>query len=437
MYRVGIYEREITALFGCSIRGYFNTRLVDGVKDKTYAKAVVIEQDGKIIAFLSADMPKVNNNLCDKVYKKVSAYTPITKENLAVAATHSHTTCVDVKGMYEGADDELDGMYIEWLSHALADTVICAYQRLAEAKIKFTTTTVEGISFVRNYLLKNGVVRTNPGKLNPDIVEPFGKIDPIVPVFFFEGVNGEKLGLMYSFACHQDCVDGTEVSGDFSSQVALSMKKKFGMDFISVYFSGTAGNINHFNVKTEKNMHYRDMGDVIFSRISDALINLEEVDGKIASIYQSKYYKTRVPDKEVIKEKQEILSRVKIPYGVKLDASSPVELFDACMARSNLKFALNAKSYIEAVWQIFSIGDILIFAVSGEPFTQVGERIRKAFPDKKCVFITNCNYDITYIPPRECYLPQLYESLYGSAKLSADDMEDFIDKHVEIAKKLK
>ena len=38
MYKIGLYEREITPLFGNSIDGYFNLRLVDGVKEKTYAK---------------------------------------------------------------------------------------------------------------------------------------------------------------------------------------------------------------------------------------------------------------------------------------------------------------------------------------------------------------------------------------------------------------
>ena len=43
MYKIGLYEKEITPLFGNSLCGYFNTRLTDGVIDKTFAKSVVIE----------------------------------------------------------------------------------------------------------------------------------------------------------------------------------------------------------------------------------------------------------------------------------------------------------------------------------------------------------------------------------------------------------
>lgn len=438
MFRIGIYEREITAFFGCSIRGYFNLRQVSGVKDKTYAKAVVIEKDGVLTAFLAGDLPKVNNKLCDAVYKKVETYTPIKRQNLAMGATHSHTTCVDEVGMYDGADDVLDQKYWDFLVEALADTVICAYQRMTNAKIKFTTTTVDGISFVRDYVLKSGSIRTNPGRLNPDIVEPFGKIDNRVPVLFFESESGEKLGMLYSFACHQDCVDGTEVSGDFSSIVSKVMKEKFGSDFISIYFSGTAGNINHFDVTKEKDEpdHYKNMGKLIAKRIIDVLSSLKEIDGALKAVYKTKHYRTRVPSREVAKEKQDILDKANIPEGIKIDASSPKELFDAVMARSNLKFITKAKTYIQVVWQVFAIGDVIIFAIGGEPFSHYGEKLMKALPDKECVFITNIGYDITYMPPKECYLPELYESLYGSAKLDADDMEQVFEEYIKLAKNI-
>ena len=55
MYKIGLYEREITPLFGNSIRGYFNLRLVSGVKEKTYAKAMVIDDGKTLVAMLAID----------------------------------------------------------------------------------------------------------------------------------------------------------------------------------------------------------------------------------------------------------------------------------------------------------------------------------------------------------------------------------------------
>ena len=438
MYKVGIYEREITAFFGCSLRGYFNTRLVDGVKDKTYAKSVVIDDGEKTVVFLSADTSKVSDKTIDLTFEKVKKYIPVKRENFLIASTHSHTACVDAPGVYEDSDIRLDTVYLDFLVEALADTVILACQRLQPATIKFALTNVEGISFVRNYRLKNGTVRTNPGRFNPDIVEPYGENDTDVPVFFFESITGEKLGLMYSFGCHQDCVDGTEVSGDYSSRVSRVMKEKFGMDFISIYFSGAAGNVNNFNVNKERDEsdHYYRMGDKIANQIISVLPSLKEINAKIKVGYKLGQYKTRVPDQKEIERQQAIFNKVEIPYGVKLDASSPVELFDACTARSCLKFAQTAPAYTKVPWQVISFGDIMIFAICGETFTQHVKRIKKAFPNKQCVFFTICNYCVGYMPAKDCYLPELYESLYGSCRLEADDMEDLIDKYIELGKTL-
>ena len=156
MYKIGLYEREITPLFGNSIDGYFNLRLVDGVKEKTYAKAIVIDDGKNEVVMLAVDACGITDALCDAVYKKVSKYINIKRENLLISATHSHTAGPD--GVIDtNGDKKVDNLYIEWLYHACADTIICAYQRKVNAKIRLSIAEINGISFCRNYLLKNGV----------------------------------------------------------------------------------------------------------------------------------------------------------------------------------------------------------------------------------------------------------------------------------------
>ena len=87
-------------------------------------------------------------------------------------------------------------------------------------------------------------------------------IDTELPVIFIKNSDGTPKGAIYAFACHQDCVGGLHYSGDFSSEVSKQMKKTYGEDFVTVFFEGTAGNINHFNVNTAEDApdHYRKMG---------------------------------------------------------------------------------------------------------------------------------------------------------------------------------
>lgn len=440
MFKIGLYEREITPLFGNSLCGYFNVRLVDGVKEKTYAKAVVIEKDTETIAMLAIDACESDDGLITAIRERVKKYIDIKDENILIAATHSHTAGPGTIDNV-GTDEKLDNFYLEWLSKVCADTIVLAYQRRADAKVKFTKTEIYGTTFVRNYEMKNGAVRTNPGIGNPDIIKPRGEVDYDAPVFFFEGLNGENLGMMYSFANHQDSVDGTEVSGDWSSIVSRRMKEKFGMDFISVFFIGTAGNINQVDVNNKEEgynpfSYHHVLGNAVADALEKAFPSLKEIDGEITVITDKKLYKNRVMSYEEIAEQEKIFHSVELPADMKLDASSPKAFFDACMARRALNHTYTAPTYYPVKFQIIKIADIMIFALPGEVFTQYGLKIKAAFPNNTCFFACIANNKWSYMPAPDCYFPELYESLFGSAQFWPEDTADIFDHFIELGKKL-
>ena len=289
--------------------------------------------------------------------------------------------------------------------------------------------------------MKNGASRTNPGIGNPDILRPIGEVDPFAPILVVENEEGKDIGILYSFANHQDSVDGTEISGDWSSIVALKMKQIYGSDFISIMFYGTAGNINQVDVNnTAKDYdpphshHY--LGGVVADEILKVINDAKYIDGNIKIIYDTKLYQSRVPTVTEIEKYQEIFNSVELPANIKLDAGSPRELFDACMAKSAINYSLTAKKYCEIKMQVVSIGNVIIFALPGEVFSQYGTRIKKAFSDSVCFFACLSNNGPGYMPVKECYLPELYESLYGSARFYPEDTEDIFDTFIELGKKL-
>ena len=86
--------------------------------------------------------------------------------------------------------------------------------------------------------------------------------------------------------------------------------------------------------------------------------------------------------------------------------------------------------------QVISIGKVMIFALPGEVFTQYGSKIKKSFPDNVCFFACLTNNKSGYMPAKDCYLPELYESLYGSAQFYPEDTENIFDTFIELGKKL-
>ena len=437
MFKVGLYEKEITPFFGCSMSGYFNERRINGIKDKIYAKAVVIEKDGTTIAMVTVDSCGLTDDILDIARARIVELTGIDAKNITISATHTHTSLpggIDIEEF-----NEIDTLYLKVLPLMIADTVACAYQRLDDATIKFTSTTIEDTIFVRNYLLKNGVVRTNPGVKNPDIVEAFGEPYKDLPILFVQDKNGKNVGLIFSLANHQDSVDGTEVSADWAGVVAKKLKEKFGNDFISIFLIGTAGNINQVNVNNDQiNFFscYEYLGQNSFDAITNALDGLKDIDGQIKVAYNEYTYSTRVPTKQELAKYQQVLDSVKIPEDCKLDASSPKEYFDACMARKAIYFAENTPKEYAVKLQVYKIADLLIFNLPGEVFSQFAFKIANAFPNNKCVFNCLANNKWSYMPPKDCYLPELYESLYGSSRFYPEDVEDIMDKAIELGKSL-
>ena len=436
MYKIGLYEREITPFLGVSHGGYFTPRYNSGVKDKTYVKAAVIECGGEILAMLTVDSCMLTVSLIDGIYKRIASYVDLKRENFLVSATHSHTS--GPIGGYEERD--IDRFFIKMVEYIAADTVVLAYQKRVDGKIKYTRGFAPGIAFIRNFVLKDGRSRTNPGRLNPNIKEPIGNADESVPVLLFESCSGKKLGLLYSFGCHQDCIGGSESSGDFSSEVASLMKDKYGKDFIAAYFYGPAGNVNDVDVNVpdpDLNTYYRDMGKVIFDGIEKALAKAYELKFDSFSVANGEMiFERRIPSAEEILDFKKTYESVELPEGVDLEASAPKEIFDACMARRAYDYATESTKYHKYSLQVMKLDNVLVFALPGEVFTQYTEKIKKEFEGYECFFACLANNEWTYMPSPECYLPELYESLYGSAKLHADDVVKLFDEIIRLGKTL-
>ena len=289
-------------------------------------------------------------------------------------------------------------------------------------------------------IYKNGVSITNPGRCNPDIVAPIGEPDESVPVMLFESLSGEKLGILYSFGCHQDCIGGSETSGDFSSEVSALFKDKYGKDFVAAYFYGPAGNVNDADLTiadVDANTHYREMGKVVFDAIESVLSQSVELKTEKISVASTEMVvERRVPTPDEILEFKRVFESVTLPEGVDLEAGAPKEIFDACMARRAYDYAISATKYYSYKLRVMKLDNVLIFSLPGEVFTQYTNKIKAAFPGYECFFVCLANNEWTYMPAPECYLPELYESLYGSAKLFKEDVVKLFDKFIELGKTL-
>ena len=116
----------------------------------------------------------------------------------------------------------------------IADCAILAHRRLKECSVSFGKGEVDGISFCRDYYMKNTTPQTNPPRTSPEIDRTTAETDNELPLLFVKDSDGNPLGVLVSFACHPDCVSGEKYTGDYISVLAKQLKKAYGEDFVTV-----------------------------------------------------------------------------------------------------------------------------------------------------------------------------------------------------------
>ena len=439
MFKCAFYEKEITPPLGCYIPGYFNIRQGSDVKDRLMAKACVISDGKETVALISLDACGILPEIRNIIAKRVSEYTGIKEENVLVAATHSHTA-IPLYGF--DRDEEVaknqEGYY-DVVPKLIADCATLAYKRLEESEITYSLGSVDGISFCRDYEMKNSTPRTNPGRLNPDIIGPTAETDNELPVMLMKSADGTPKGAIVCFACHLDCVDGTEYSGDFASELSKQMKNLYGDDFVTLFFIGTAGNINHFNVNTAEDApdHYRKMGRKIAGEALRVMAFAEPVaDTGIKCKFETVVFPRKHISEEKIERARHIIATVKEIPGIKIAADGTAQdQYDLAMSKKLIDFIENNPEEFELPFQFIQIGDVKFYGFPTEIFCYFGLYVKENCGAEKRIVATMCNgTGFGYVPTKDMFYDTIYESRPGSSKLNPDAGYIMADKLLEMGK---
>ena len=433
MITCAFYEKEITPPIGSEIPGYYEVRVSTGVLDRLYVKAVVFGEDRSTAAIISIDACFLPDELCRRISARVHEFTGIPAEAVGVCATHTHL------GVPSGEEigSKEDALYMEWLYRAAADCAILAAQRLRPCSFAFGTGTAEGISFVRDCIMMDGSLCTNPSRCPTpkdlsEIDRPYSQSDPLVPVLAAYDENGTPVGTLVSFACHLDCVGGTNFSGDYASVLSRRLKARYGEDFVSLFLTGACGDINHINHMTGIPLNYIDMGATLADQASEMIDGrAEKLHGKVRSLLKNavcRYRRATSEDKANARRIVEtgnaesntmlgvLMSELLLDYEEKLERSGDTER------------ALPV--------QVISVCGINIFLLPGEIYHEFAAQIRHA-AGENCLFATLSNGNFGYIPIPEVFGSSVYPvQLCGGSMFEPDAGSKIVETAIELAKKL-
>jgi len=428
MFEFGFYEKEITPPLGCGIPGYFNIRRGEDVLDRLYARAVVVKDGDEKVAILSIDGLHPKTDICKNITDRIEKYTGIKRENVMIAFTHSHTA---IPFRFEGiafsgdeiVDDSIKG-YIDVFERLVADCVTLADKRLKKATPSFGKGEVLGISFCRDYFMKNGTPQTNPKRTSPEIIGSVTESDKELPLLMVKDENEKPLGAIIGFACHADCVSGEKLTGDYVSILAKELKKVYGEDFVTIFLLGCSGDVNHFDVSKESDSddHYVKMGKKLAGEVLKVAAFTENL--KKCGVKSKLEYVTlprREVEEEKIKDARYCIETIKEDKNAKISAdSTDPEQYKLAMAKRLISYIESTPETMDVPLQCMQIGEFTIYGFNSEIFTEFGKIVKRGDGTGINLVATLCNDAFGYVPTRDMFFDTIYESRPGSSRLTKE-----------------
>lgn len=418
---VGLATRDITPPLGYRLAGYYYERLATAVHDPLYAKAIVFKQGDVRFALVECDLCQTSSEVVGRARAEIERRTGIGADHVCIASTHTHTgpdyfgplaehlhkLAADGHG---GKDPAITLDYREFLARRIVEAVVAAAADVRAAELNPTRVYPSQISFNRRYRMKDGTVVTNPGKLNPNVVEPAGLVDPFPEVLGIlrPGSDDPRAydAILTSFPLHPDTVGGTEFSADFPYYLEEQLRRDYKPSLVSIFAQGTSGNINHVNVATaDPQKGFEEAERIAFELAQQTLAQLGGVDRRPPRLAVATG-RIELPLQQYTPEEiagaRSLFAKIqdrKLPFLVGVKAVKIVKIVDRYHGGP-----------ISAQVQALRLSDdAAIVMVPSELFVEFGLEIKRRSPFQHTLVIELANDSFGYVPTKRAFAEGAYE----------------------------
>jgi hypothetical protein len=442
-FRIGVATQDITPPVGYRMCGYFSERVSTGTHDPLLAKAIVFQQGDTQAAIVCCDLIGMHEPVTIRARELAKERTGIPAEHILVHGTHSHTGPLyfgSLREHYHGqaikdggkdAKETLD--YGEFLATKIAAAIEQAVKQAKPAQLAVAKGEERTISFNRRFHLKDGSVKFNPGKFNPNIVRVAGPIDPEVSVLLATDGSGKPFGSLTNFALHLDTVGGTEYSADYPVYLEQTLREKFGQDFISVFGNGTCGDINHIDVAKEQPQKGQEMARHLGTTLGKSVLQALEqakpvaepqlaVRRKVVSVPQQQYDADQLA---AAKAAIFLVGQRKLPF---LEEVQACKIIDCHLRGGGALLPLDVQAFRLS-------DDVAIVGLPGEVFVELGLWIKQYSPFKTTLVIELSNDCPAYVPTRKAFAEGSYETI--NSRVQAGGGELMAQAALELLRDLK
>jgi len=429
----GFSKVSISPPLGAPLAGFAARQGVcEGIHDELYARALVIESNGKTVAFVSLDVLALSSEFVDQVRTKIQQNTGIEKNAIMIASTHTHAGPVTIKTFFN-PEGTLDSAYMNSLAKAIEDSVAQAFAKRFPARVGVGSGYVSGI----------GVNRRTPDK------KP---IDEEIGILKIEDERGKTRAVLLNYACHPTVLGSNNLlaTGDFPYFAVERIEQSLEAEGFAMFVNGTQGNISmgHSSElsaigiitpgRTFENA--AKLGNLLADAALEALPDIETKENSEIRIISSQVNFPLKDLPEIEKTVQTLRQAEEDLARISENGASTEELMQA---KSRLLYASITNfyahetaplgGYLPIELQAARIGEAMFLAVPAEVFVEIGLELKRQVTHKTYI-VGIANGYIGYFPTRAAYPAGGYEVV--SSKISPESESIFYRQVLKLEEQL-
>lgn len=402
-FRAGFARTDLTPPVGAEMPGGFGKNPSKGIHDPLWAEAAYFTDGATELAVVGVDLIMLPRDVVEDARRQAETRCGIPGKNILMGASHTHNggPVVECFGV------EHDAAYCTSAAGKIAEAVVQAKEKSVEARVASGAGHEDTIGFNRRFRMKDGSIKTHPGKMNPDIIAPAGPIDPEVGVIAVQNTNNELLGCIVNYALHGTTMSGNLTSADWPCYVRQTVRGGWGADMGVVILNGACGDVTQVD---NQNPRPAEFGEAWSRRAgmcigAEVLKVLAQAEFAAAVPLGVRSELLALPIRDLANSDEELVAREAPGTGLG-SGGNEVYLREAGLVR-----AMKAQSpTVDVEVQAMRIGDAAIAGNSTEYFCELGLRIKRGSP-WKCTMVSELTDGFNgYCPTIEAFKGGGYET---------------------------
>ncbi len=411
----GVGSVDITPPVGAELSGFAaRVECSKGVYDRLKAKAVVISDVQQKVVIITSDIIGYTPQFVNQIRSIIAKHTDILANNIMVTASHTHSGPETGVLKYLA---KVDKKYINELKEKLVRLVVKANKKLipvivlsgkGESDISFNRT--DKITGIVDKELKVIVLRNKLKKTN--------------------------LAVITNFSCHPVILDAKNyyISADYPGVMQRVVESK--LKGTTMFINGTCGDINPLLGHKWR----KEMIETGRQFAKDVLYSIKTIKPNKQNKLQIKSKTIKIPFQPP--EPMDKLEELKTKYFAEMIATKKDKTKTLAQKKGaatmyhwisdkTTKISRGAyPKYLELEIQVLQLGKIIIVALPGEVFTEIGMKLKTSWRNYEVLIAGYGNGDIGYIPTKKAYQKWSYAThcapMYYGFPIFKDSVEDII-----------